>query len=121
VSSEPDVDPRGMPTGRRVANWIAKLWSPTCSSAAGRRTPVWPTGFLKRGRDANADHDHRHGVSSRSSRNGEKPSEWRVPVQAIYNDYSLPKVKLYGWMQTLMKLILAKVQSPCYEPAQFLY
>jgi len=105
------LDP-GMPYRRRVANWIANVVT-YLLFAAGRRTPSLAYGLSQAGRDANADHDHRHGGQLRDHRgNGEKPSEMGGGTSTGYlHRLFLSKGQSFTvGLQTLMKLILAKVQ-----------
>ena len=107
------LDPQGMPYGRRMANWIANVvtyllfraWTTDSqsglrafSSRAAARMHIITTGME---------------VSSEIIAETVKNRlQWKeVPVKAIYTDYSLSKGQsLSVGLQTLMKLVLAKVQ-----------
>jgi len=107
------LDPQGMPYRRRMANWIANVvtyllfgaWTTDSqsglrafSSRAAARMHIITTGME---------------VSSEIIAETVKNRlQWKeVPVKAIYTDYSLSKGQSFSvGLQTLMKLILAKVQ-----------
>jgi glycosyltransferase involved in cell wall biosynthesis len=107
------LDPRGMPYRRRVANWTANVvtyllfgcWTTDSqsglrafSSRAAARMQIMTTGM-----EVSSE------IIAETVRNRLKWEE--VPVQAIYTDYSLSKGQSFTvGLQTLMKLILAKVQ-----------
>ena len=107
------LDPQGMPYPRRMANWIANVvtyllfraWTTDSqsglrafSSRAAARMHIITTGME---------------VSSEIIAETVKNRlQWKeVPVKAIYTDYSLSKGQSFSvGLQTLMKLVLAKVQ-----------
>jgi glycosyltransferase involved in cell wall biosynthesis len=107
------LDPQGMPYRRRMANWIANVvtyllfgaWTTDSqsglrafSSRAAARMHIITTGME---------------VSSEIIAETVKNRlQWKeVPVKAIYTDYSLSKGQSFSvGLQTLMKLVLAKVQ-----------
>jgi UDP-N-acetylglucosamine---dolichyl-phosphate N-acetylglucosaminyltransferase len=107
------LDPRGMPYRRRLANWIANVvtyllfggWTTdsqyglrALSSGAATRMQIITTGM-----EVSSE------IIAETVRNRLKWKE--VPVQAIYTDYSLSKGQSFSvGLQTLMKLILTKVQ-----------
>jgi glycosyltransferase involved in cell wall biosynthesis len=107
------LDPRGMPYRRRMANWIANVvtyllfggWTTDSqsglrafSSRAATRLQIMTTGM-----EVSSE------IIAESVRNRLRWEE--VPVQAIYTDYSLSKGQSFTvGLQTLVKLILAKVQ-----------
>jgi glycosyltransferase involved in cell wall biosynthesis len=106
-------DPRGMPYRRRMANWIANVvtyllfggWTTDSqsglrafSSRAATRLQIMTTGM-----EVSSE------IIAETVRNRLRWEE--VPVQAIYTDYSLSKGQSFTvGLQTLVKLILAKVQ-----------
>jgi glycosyltransferase involved in cell wall biosynthesis len=107
------LEPQGMPYRRRMANWIANVvtyllfggWTTDSqsglrafSSRAATRMQIMTTGM-----EVSSE------IIAETVRNRLKWEE--VPVQAIYTDYSLSKGQSFTvGLQTLMKLILAKVQ-----------
>src|SRR5215216_3113989 len=107
------LDPRGMPYRRRVANWTANVityllfggWTTDSqsglrafSSRAAARMQIMTTGM-----EVSSE------IIAEAVRTRLKRKE--VPVQAIYTDYSLSKGQSFRvGLQTLMKLMLAKVQ-----------
>jgi UDP-N-acetylglucosamine---dolichyl-phosphate N-acetylglucosaminyltransferase len=107
------LDPQGMPYRRRMANWIANVvtyllfgaW--TTDSQSGLRA------FSSRA--AGRMHIITTGMEVSSEIIAETVKnrlQWKeVPVRAIYTDYSLSKGQSFSvGLQTLMKLVLAKVQ-----------
>jgi UDP-N-acetylglucosamine---dolichyl-phosphate N-acetylglucosaminyltransferase len=108
------LDPRGMPYRRRLANWTANVvtyllfggWTTddsqsglrAFSSRAATRMQIITTGM-----EVSSE------IIAETVRNGLKWKE--VPVKAIYTAYSLSKGQSFTvGLQTLMKLILTKVQ-----------
>jgi glycosyltransferase involved in cell wall biosynthesis len=107
------LDPRGMPYRRRMANWIANVvtyllfggWTTDSqsglrafSSRAAARMHIITTGM-----EVSSE------IIAETVKNRLRWKE--VPVKAIYTDYSLSKGQsLSVGLQTLMKLVLAKVQ-----------
>jgi UDP-N-acetylglucosamine---dolichyl-phosphate N-acetylglucosaminyltransferase len=107
------LDPRGMPYRRRLANWIANVltyllfggW--TTDSQSGLRAfssrAATQMQIMTTGMEVSSE------IIAEAVRNRLKRKE--VPVQAIYTDYSLSKGQSFRvGLQTLMKLMLAKVQ-----------
>jgi glycosyltransferase involved in cell wall biosynthesis len=107
------LNPRGMPYRRRMANWIANVvtyllfgvWTTDSQSGlrafsgrAATRMRIMTTGM-----EVSSE------IIAETVRNR---LQWKeVPVKALYTDYSLSKGQSFAaGLQTLMKLILAKVQ-----------
>jgi UDP-N-acetylglucosamine---dolichyl-phosphate N-acetylglucosaminyltransferase len=107
------LDPRGMPYGRRMANWIANVvtyllfraW--TTDSQSGLR--AFSSRAAARMRIITTGMEVSSEIIAETVKNRLRWKE--VPVKAIYTDYSLSKGQsLSVGVQTLMKLVLAKVQ-----------
>jgi glycosyltransferase involved in cell wall biosynthesis len=107
------LDPRGMPYRRRMANWTANVvtyllfggW--TTDSQSGLR--AFSSRAATRMRIITTGMEVSSEIIAETVRNRLKWKE--VSVKAIYTDYSLSKGQSFTvGLQTLMKLILAKVQ-----------
>ncbi len=107
------LDPLGMPYRRRVANWIANVvtyllfggW--TTDSQSGLRAfssqAAARMRIMTRGMEVSSE------IIAETVKN--RLTRQEVPVKAIYTDYSLSKGQSFDvGLQTLMRLILAKVQ-----------
>jgi UDP-N-acetylglucosamine---dolichyl-phosphate N-acetylglucosaminyltransferase len=107
------LDPQGMPYRRRMANWIANVvtyllfraW--TTDSQSGLR--AFSSRAAARMRIITTGMEVSSEIIAETVKNR---LHWKeVPVKAIYTDYSLSKGQSFSvGLQTLMKLILAKVQ-----------
>jgi UDP-N-acetylglucosamine---dolichyl-phosphate N-acetylglucosaminyltransferase len=107
------LDPQGMPYRRRMANWIANVvtyllfraW--TTDSQSGLR--AFSSRAAARMRIITTGMEVSSEIIAETVKNR---LHWKeVPVKAIYTDYSLSKGQsLSVGLQTLMKLVLAKVQ-----------
>ena len=106
-------DPRGMPYRRRLANWLANVvtyllfggW--TTDSQSGLR--VFSRRAATRMQLRTTGMEVSSEIIAETVRHRLKWEE--IPVQAIYTDYSLSKGQSFTvGLQTLMKLILTKVQ-----------
>jgi glycosyltransferase involved in cell wall biosynthesis len=107
------LDPQGMPYPRRMANWIANVvtyllfggW--TTDSQSGLRAfsgrAATQMQIITTGMEVSSE------IIAETVKNR---LQWKeVPVKAIYTDYSLSKGQSFSvGLQTLMKLVLAKVQ-----------
>ena len=107
------LDPRGMPYPRRMANWMANVvtyllfraW--TTDSQSGLR--AFSSRAATRMRIITTGMEVSSEIIAETVKNRLRWKE--VPVKAIYTDYSLSKGQsLSVGVQTLMKLVLAKVQ-----------
>jgi UDP-N-acetylglucosamine---dolichyl-phosphate N-acetylglucosaminyltransferase len=107
------LDPRGMPYRRRLANWIANVvtylffggWTTDSQSGLRAFSPRAAT----RMRIMTAGMEVSSEIIAETVRNHLTWTE--VPVRAIYTDYSLSKGQsVTVGLQTLVKLLLAKVQ-----------
>ena len=107
------VDPWGMPYRRRLANWTANVvtyllfggW--TTDSQSGLR--AFSSGAATRIQIITTGMEVSSEIIAETVRSRLKWKE--VPVQAIYTNYSLSKGQSFTvGLQTLMKLILTKVQ-----------
>jgi UDP-N-acetylglucosamine---dolichyl-phosphate N-acetylglucosaminyltransferase len=107
------LDPRGMPFRRRLANWLANLvtyllfggWTTDSQSGlrAFSRRAAARMQIMTTGMEVSSE------IIAEAVRNRLKRKE--VPVKAIYTDYSLSKGQSFTvGLQTLMKLILTKVE-----------
>jgi UDP-N-acetylglucosamine---dolichyl-phosphate N-acetylglucosaminyltransferase len=107
------LDPQGMPYRRRMANWIANVvtyllfgaW--TTDSQSGLR--AFSSRAAARMRIVTTGMEVSSEIIAETVKNR---LQWKeVPVRAIYTDYSLSKGQSFSvGLQTLMKLVLAKVQ-----------
>ena len=107
------LDPVGMPYPRRLANWTANLvtyllfrvWTTDSQSGlrAFSRQAAARMQLLTSGMEVSSE------IVAETVKNR---LQWQeVPVKAIYTDYSLSKGQSFTvGMQTLMRLILAKVR-----------
>ena len=107
------LDPQGMPYRRRMANWIANVvtyllfraW--TTDSQSGLR--AFSSRAAARMRIITTGMEVSSEIIAETVKNRLRWKE--VPVKAIYTDYSLSKGQSLSFgVQTLMKLVLAKVQ-----------
>jgi UDP-N-acetylglucosamine---dolichyl-phosphate N-acetylglucosaminyltransferase len=107
------LDPVGMPYSRRLANWIANVatyflfrgW--TTDSQSGLRALSGQA--AARIKIMTSGHEYCSEIIAETVKNSLKRKE--VAVKAIYTDYSLSKGQNFRLgLQTLMKLILAKVR-----------
>jgi glycosyltransferase involved in cell wall biosynthesis len=107
------LDPRGMPYRRRMANWLANVvtyllfggWTTDSQSGlrAFSRRAAAQLQIMTTGMEVSSE------IIAETVRHRLKRQE--VPVQAIYTDYSLSKGQsLTVGLQTLMKLVLTKVE-----------
>jgi glycosyltransferase involved in cell wall biosynthesis len=107
------LEPSGMPYPRRLANWIANIvtyllfrgW--TTDSQSGLRAfsshAAAQIQIMTNGMEVSSE------IIAETVKNRLKRME--VPVRAVYTDYSLSKGQSFQvGLQTLMKLILAKVR-----------
>jgi UDP-N-acetylglucosamine---dolichyl-phosphate N-acetylglucosaminyltransferase len=107
------LDPQGMPYRRRLANWIANVvtyllfggWTTDSQSGlrAFSRRAATRMQIMTTGMEVSSE------IIAETVRNR---LQWKeVPMKAIYTDYSLSKGQSFTvGLQTLMKLILARVQ-----------
>ena len=107
------LDPQGMPYRRRLANWIANVvtyllfggWTTDSQSGlrAFSRRAATRMQIMTTGMEVSSE------IIAETVRNR---LQWKeVPIKAIYTDYSLSKGQSFTvGLQTLMKLILARVQ-----------
>jgi glycosyltransferase involved in cell wall biosynthesis len=107
------LDPLGMPYQRRVANWIANVvtyllfgtW--TTDSQSGLR--AFSSQAAARMRITTHGMEVSSEIIAETVKNRLRRQE--VPVKALYTDYSLSKGQSFNvGLQTLMRLILAKVR-----------
>jgi glycosyltransferase involved in cell wall biosynthesis len=107
------LNPRGMPYRRRMANWTANIvtyllfggWTTDSQSGlrAFSRRAAARMQIMTTGMEVSSE------IIAETVRHQLKWKE--VPVQAIYTNYSLSKGQSFTvGLQTLMKLLLAKVQ-----------
>jgi UDP-N-acetylglucosamine---dolichyl-phosphate N-acetylglucosaminyltransferase len=107
------LDPQGMPYRRRLANWIANVvtyllfggWTTDSQSGlrAFSRRAATRMQIMTTGMEVSSE------IIAETVRNR---LQWKeVPMKALYTDYSLSKGQSFTvGLQTLMKLILARVQ-----------
>ena len=107
------LDPLGMPYRRRLANWVANVatyllfggWATDSQSGlrAFSRQAAARMQITTRGMEVSSE------IIAETVKNRLKCQE--VPIKAIYTEYSLSKGQSFKvGLETLMRLILAKVQ-----------